>query len=302
MNLKNKKILVTGSSGFIGSNLIKKLENIQALVDPFDLKLGNHLENDKELTKFIKGQYDIIFHLAGFSGSWESNLNRKKCFKINVLASVSLLELISKYSPRTKLILSSSRLEYGIPKYLPVDENHPTEPISFYGLTKLLATQMALVYNRRYNLDITIFRTSNVYGSHSNNKFSGYNLINHFMDQAFKNQVLIIFGEGKQLRDYLYVDDLTEAFLKAAQSPKSSGQIYNLGYGKGIEIAQMAKLIVRLAGRGKLVFRPWPSKIREVETGSYVTDITKIKKDLDFAPKISFQEGIKRVITKNENL
>lgn len=295
MNLKDKKILITGGSGFIGQHLIKALKKLDAWVYNFDLSEGYDITDENQLAGVIKDKFDVIYHLAGFSGSSESNKNRLKSFRVNTLATVNLCEQIVKYSPRTKLIISSSRLEYGKVQYLPVDEKHPTVPTSAYGLSKLAATQMALVYHLKNNLNVTVFRTSNVYGPHAHVKFQGYNIINYFIDQAKGGQPLVIFGKGEQERDYLYVDDLVDAFL-LAQAPRSNGQVYNLGYGLGIKFGDMAKLIIENVGRGDLKFVEWPQDYKRVETGSYISDISKIKKELGFVPKTSFDKGIKRTI------
>lgn len=299
MTLKNKKILVTGGSGFIGSHLTLKLKTDGALVDNFDLSGGQDIQNEKNVQLFIKKGYDIIFHLAGLSGSVRSNINREETFKINTFATVNILDAISQFSKKTKFIISSSRLEYGKAQYLPVDEKHPTFPTTIYGLSKLAATQMALIYHKKLKIDVTIFRTSNVYGPHKSGRFTGYNVINYFIDQAFKNRKLTIFGDGKQKRDYIYIDDLIEAFILASLSTKSSGQIYNLGLGKPIQLRQMASLITKKIKKGKIKFVKWPKDFKDVETGDYVTDITKIKKNLGFVPKYNFADGLEKTL---ENL
>ena len=152
MNFKGKRILVTGGSGFIGVNLIKRLKELGAQIENFDLLLGFDIQNEKQLESTAKKKFEIIYHLAGFSGSSQSNFSGSKCFKINTLATANLLEFLAKYSPLTKLIISSSRLEYGKAVYLPVNEDHPINPISFYGLSRLLATQMALIYHQKNHL------------------------------------------------------------------------------------------------------------------------------------------------------
>lgn len=297
MNLKDKKILVTGGLGFIGSNLIRKLIGLGAEVTIFDLAKGDDIEDSAKLEEVIKKKFDVIYHLAGFSGPSESNKDIKKSFSINTLSTVDLCKLILEHSPKAKLIFSSSRLEYGKPKYLPVNEEHPTNPISAYGLSKLAATQMAIVYNKRYGLDVTIFRTSNVYGPHKKKQFPGYNIINNFIDKAGKGEVLTVYGDGSQERDYIYVDDLVEAFMAVVKNPNiSSGQIYNLGYGKGIKFKDMITLISNKVGGGEVKFAPWPKSYKDVETGSYISDISKIEKQLGFSPKIGFEEGIVKTI------
>ncbi|KKP94043.1 MAG: NAD-dependent epimerase/dehydratase [Parcubacteria group bacterium GW2011_GWA1_36_12] len=297
MKIKGKKILVTGGSGFIGENLIKKLKQLNAQTSNYDISNGNSILDYKNLEHTLKKKFDVIYHLASFSGSKQSNENIEHSLKINTLATTKLLELSVKYSPKAKVIFSNSRLEYGVTQYLPVDEKHPTNPISAYGFSKLASTQIALVFHEASKLDVTIFRTSNVYGPHSKSKFLGYNLINHYIDLASKGRELIVYGDGSQERDYIYIDDLLDAFISALESPYS-GQIYNLGFGKGIKLVEMAMLIIKFAGKGKLKFTDWPIDYKRVETGSYVSDIRKIKRELNFSPKIDFEEGINKTISK----
>lgn len=299
MNLKGKKILVTGGYGFIGQHLVEKLKTFGSKVDIFDIANGNDIQNQNMLKSFIRQKYEIIYHLAGFSGSAESNEEKLKCLNINLLSTVNLFELALKYSPRTKIILSSSRLEYGPPRYLPVSESHPTKPTSMYGLTKLNSTQMAMVYFDQFNLDVTVMRTSNVFGPHLNKKFAGYNVVNYFIDLAKKGEILTVYGDGNQVRDYIYIDDFISTLILCASS-KANGQIYNVGFGKGIKFKKMAQTIVRIVGKGRVQLVKWPDNYRQVETGSYISDISKIKKDLGFRPKISFEEGVKRTL-KIEN-
>src|SRR3989338_1914463 len=240
MTFKGKNILITGGLGFIGSNLSRRLEELGAHISIFDIGKGDDICDVKKIRNAIKNKPEVVYHLAGFSGSKESNENIEESFKINTLATVNLFELVLKYSPKTKVILSNSRLEYGKPQYLPVDEKHLTIPTSAYGLSKLIAGQMALVYKSN-GLKVTIFRTSNVYGPHPFSKFSGYNIINHFIDIAKNNGTLTIYGDGEQLRDYIFVDDLVKAFVLAG-GKNASGEIYNLGFGKGIKLKDMAKM------------------------------------------------------------
>lgn len=294
MNLKGKKILVTGGRGFIGEHLVFKLKQLNAVVDVYDRKLGDDVANYQKLEKFIKRNYFAVYHLAGISGPAKNDQQEYDFFKINTLASVQLAQLIFKHSPKTKLIVSSTRLEYGIPQYLPVDEKHPTFPTSIYGLSKLSFTQIAIGYFVRWGLDVTILRTSNVYGPHRN-IFKGYNVINHFIDLAMKNKAIQIFGHGQQLRDYIYIDDFIEVLVNIL-SKKTGGEIINIGFGSGISIKSMAKKITQHVGKGEIVLLKWPRNYLLVETGSYITKIDKAKKNLNFQPKISFDEGIRLTI------
>lgn len=296
MKLKNKRILITGGNGFIGSSLNLHLSALGAKVEIFDLENGQDITNEKSLTDSVKKQFEVIIHLAGFSGNKESNEEIYKSFHINTFPTAKLCDLIYEFSPGTKLILSSSRLEYGKPKYLPVDEKHPTNPISAYGLSKLASTQIAIVYALQRNLKVTIFRTSNVYGPHAQKTFAGYNLVNYFIDLAKIGKEITIFGNGNQQRDYIYIDDLISAFALSITNSKSNGQIYNLGSGQGITLKQMAKTIIGVVGKGKIKYISWPKKYKEVETGSYITNLLKINTELGFSPKVEFSKGIKMTI------
>lgn len=298
MNFNGKSVLITGGLGFIGSNLSRRLEELGAQISIFDIAKGDDICDVIKVENAVKKKPDVIYYLAGFSGSKESNENIEKSFNINTFATVNLFELILKHSPKTKIILSNSRLEYGKPQYLPVDEKHSTLPTSAYGLSKLIAAQMTLVYHKSDGLRVTIFRTSNVYGPHPSSKFYGYNIINHFIDTAKNNGTLTIYGDGEQLRDYIFIDDLVEAFMLAT-GENTSGEIYNLGYGKGIRLKDMAKKIIDKVGKGRLVFEKWPGDYRKVETGSYVSDIKKIKNELGFLPKTSFDQGIEKTIMQS---
>ena len=164
-----------------------------------------------------------------------------------------------------------------------------------YRVSNIAATQLAFIYSAKDNLDVTIFRTSNVYGPHARTNFPTYNIINYFIDQAQKNKQLTIYGDGTQERDYIYIGDLIDAFLLAT-GPKASGQIYNLGFGQGIKFKDMAALIIKNVGKGNLKFVKWPKEFAQVETGSYVTDLSKIKKELGFTPKIDFETGIRKTL------
>jgi len=298
----NKNILIIGGSGFIGTNLAKKLIQLDSKVSLFQRVKIQHdpvfsyyygdITNNSKLKKIVKQNFDIIFHCAGFSGEINNQNNPEKSIQINYLATRDLLDFIHQYSPTTKTVICSSRLEYGKSTTKNVNENHPTRPIGFYGISKLLSTVYTSHMHQKHNLPVTILRISNVYGSSSPFKFEHYNIINHFINQAKNKKNLIVYGKGNQIRDYLYIDDLINALLLAGISKKANGQIYNVGFGKGIRFKTMVKKIGAQAGV-KVQYKSWPADYASVETGNYVSNIKKIKSHLNWQPKISFDQGIK---------
>ena len=298
---RNKKVLVIGGSGFIGSNLVQKFIDIGVDVSMFDKKIRTSLKqyqpypgdlrDFKSVENVIKQKFDLVFHCAGYSGQIPSQENPYQSFESNVVGTINLLESVRKYSGATKILLIGSRLEYGKPHYLPVDENHPTEPISFYGIDRLTSSMYALHYSKTYEMPVVIFRVSNAYGPHPAFHFTHYNVINSFIDSAIKKKALTIFGKGQQIRDYLYIDDLTEALLLAGANKRANSQIYNVGYGKPITFKKMLKIIAHRANVN-IEHSPWPSSYRQLETGDYVTDIRKIRQHLHWGPKISPEQGV----------
>jgi len=300
-SFSEKKILIIGGSGFIGSNLLKNLTSHGAeLVSlsrvnkaPFPgiTHYNVDINQYNQIDKFIKTNYDIIFHCAGYSDHLSFFKKPGEVIQNNLTGTLNILNSIKKNKAKSKLILLGSKLEYGKPKYLPVDENHPTMPISAYSIEKLASTLFALNYYRLYKIPCVVLRISNVYGPHGNLSFKNYNVINSFIDRAKKKKDLIIYGDGKQLCDYIYIDDLVGALISVAISDETNGEIYNVGCGLPIVFKDFVKLIARKAGV-KNVYHRWPKWRLLTKVGSYYSDISKISLDCSWFPKISYERGI----------
>ncbi len=302
-----RKFLILGSTGFIGLNLASKLVELGARVQTFShspmpksFKITSHIVADimdkGALTLALKKKPDVIINLVGFSGQVRSNQNEQESLKFNTLAHIQLLHLVKKHCPKARVLFSSSRLEYGKVQSNPVSESHPTNPLSFYGLHKLIATQYSLYAAQELHLDTVTLRSSNPYGPHREPHETSYNIVNYFIDRAKKGKPMVIYGKGKQLRDYLYIDDLVDAILAISENHSTRGQIYNIGSGVGTPVIELVKKIIRLVGEGRIRHISWPPQEKKVETGDYVADITKIKKDTGWQPKTSLIVGLKQTI------
>ena len=300
--MKGSRSVVTGGAGFIGSNLVDHLVRIGHKVNVLDnfvsgkkINLAHHKKKDvkiirvdisksKNLDKYFK-KVDYVFHLAGLAEIIPSIKNPKKYFNTNVLGTLKVVEAAKRAGVK-KLIYAASSSCYGSPKNLPTSEKEKIDIKHPYGLTKFLGEQLVLKYATNFNMPNISFRFFNVYGSRVNMSGQYSAVFGNFLKQKKNNKPLTIVGDGKQTRDFIHVDDLTNAFIKVAKS-RLVNKIYNLGSGKEISINKIANLF-----GGKKTFIPK----RPREPKRSLANISKIKKDINWKPTITIQEGIKRLL------
>ena len=300
--MKGLRSVVTGGAGFIGSNLVDHLVRIDHKVIVLDnfvsgkkANLAHHKKKDvkiirvdisksKNLDKYFK-KVDYVFHLAGLAEIIPSIKNPKKYFNTNVLGTLKVVEAAKRAGVK-KLIYAASSSCYGSPKNLPTSEKEKIDIKHPYGLTKFLGEQLVLKYATNFNMPNISFRFFNVYGPRLNMSGQYSAVFGNFLKQKKNNKPLTIVGDGKQTRDFIHVDDLTNAFIKVAKS-RLVNKIYNLGSGKEISINKIANLF-----GGKKTFIPK----RPREPKRSLANISKIKKDINWKPTITIQEGIKRLL------
>lgn len=313
--IMNKRILITGGLGMIGSTIAAKLVEfgadvtlVDALIKPFGgnffniqnfkdkIKINISDIRDKESMKILVKDKDIVFNLAAQVSHNDSIQNPFVDTDINYIGHLTVLEAIKNYNPDAKILYSGSRLQFGKILQNPVAEDHPLNPLTPYAVNKTAAENLYLYYHRAFNIPAVIFRIANPYGPRCQMQHSKYSIINWFIRLAMDNKEIQVFGDGNQIRDYIFVDDLADAFISAAFDNRSSGEIFNIGSGVGTKFSDMVKSIVEIVGRGKIKFQPWPEDYLNVETGDYITDITKIKNYLNWSPRFDLKDGIKRTV------
>ena len=300
--MKGSRSVVTGGAGFIGSNLVDHLVRIGHKVIVLDnfvsgkkANLAHHkkkyvkiiradISKGKNLDKYFK-KADYVFHLAGLAEIIPSIKNPKKYFNTNVLGTLKVVEAAKRAGVK-KLIYAASSSCYGSPKNLPTSEKEKIDIKHPYGLTKFLGEKLVLKYATNFNMPNISFRFFNVYGPRLNMSGQYSAVFGNFLKQKKNNKPLTIVGDGKQTRDFIHVDDLTNAFIKVAKS-RLVNKIYNLGSGKEISINKIANLF-----GGKKTFIP--KRAREPKRS--LANISKIKKDINWKPTITIQEGIKRLL------
>jgi UDP-glucose 4-epimerase len=297
--LKNKKVLVTGGAGFIGSNIVGYLiENgnsvtvldnfmsgYQSNLDPFpSVRIIEGDVRDKVVVeKAIKGA-EIVFHLAASVGNKRSIDFPIIDAEINVLGTLQVLEAARKVGVK-KIVTSSSAGIFGELKTLPIKENHPVEPDSPYGCTKLCEEKLCLVYAKLYSIEAVCLRYFNVYGP--NQRYDAYgNVIPIFVFRMLRNEPLIIYGDGEQTRDFVHVDDIVQANIKAADSIGVNGA-FNIASGKSITINNLVEVISK-GNKTKVEYEPE----RHGDVRDSLADLSLAQRKINYNPTVNLEKGI----------
>ena len=307
--LNGKNILVTGGAGFIGSHLCKKLSSLTQNLTIYDNLSSGKVENVKHLPKvhFVKADIldlkklqsqektDLIYHLAAQVVVPYSMENPIEDFETNARGTLNVLEKARKDDAR--VIFASSAAVYGNTTQLPTPETHGFSPDSCYGLSKVVGEQYCNMYSKQYGLDVTIVRFANVYGSKC------HGVISDFLDKISRNpEQLEIIGSGMQSRDFVHIYDVVDALLLCATSDIAIGETFNIGFGKTTTIIDLAKIILKILGLSeKTVLKPtnvpWHGDIKTIWF-----DISKTKKTLNWAPKITLEDTLKELILERKML
>jgi nucleoside-diphosphate-sugar epimerase len=313
-----KAVLITGGLGFMGLNLARALKAVDArlriLSRSWPVEVGD-IGSVLQGTAFFKGDIrdsavveqavagaEVIFHLAGKSGPSASNTSPLEDLDVNGRGQLILLEACRRHSPAAKIVYPSSRLVYAPSAKLPVNENCPTQPLSVYGVHKLAGERYLLLYQRLYGLRSSVLRISNPYGPFQRPEQNRYGIINWFIHLAMRGRHLTVYGDGAQLRDYIHVDDVVRAMLIAGVAADADGEVLNIGSSHGVSFADMATLVVRSAGRGRVKHVEWPEDDARVETGDFVADTTLAKRVLGWQTAVPLESGIADVVSRYTEL
>lgn len=305
MDLTGKKILVTGAAGFIGSTLIDKLLEKNCTVIGYDNfnkyysgkedNLSHSIDNDNftlikddilnydHLLKAMD-EMDLVFHLAAQPGVRYSLENPVITNKINTEGTLNVLEAARMCGVK-RVINASSSSVYGNPKYTPVDENHPLNPISIYGITKLTTEKYCSVYSKIYDQYIVCLRYHSVYGPRGRPDMVVYKWI----DSLFRKKPITIFGDGTQTRDMTFVDDIISGTIKAAETDNINDQIFNLASGRNVNMKYVLELMIKLTSRNTIINY---ENFRSDDAKDTHGNISKAKQILKYDPKTSIEEGL----------
>lgn len=251
---------------------------------------------DARLMQEAVKDIDYVFDLAAQVSYVHSNRDPLLDLDINCRGHLIVLEACRQFSPAAKIIFSSSRFVYGPTLYNPVNEDHPTNCTSIYGIHKLNVEKYCGFYKAAFNLDTTCVRIANPYGPRQQMKHNAYGIVNWFVRLAMDKKPLTIYGDGKQIRDYIFTEDTTKGLMAVALSPDTAGKIYNLGSGVGTPFREMVMNVAECVPGTIVQEVPWPADRYLVETGDYISDISRIQAATEWAPEVNLREGIERTV------
>ena len=301
------KIIVTGGAGFVGSHLIELLvskKHFPIIIDNLNSGIYSNIKKfvDFKKAKFIKcdirnfkkvmqiPKVDAVIHLAAIASVVESIDNPIFVNNVNVNGTLNILEFCRKKKIK-KLVFTSSAAIYGDYEKN-ITEISPTIPTTVYGSTKLTGEQYCKIYSNLFGINTTILRPFNIYGPRQNNSYAG--VISKFMDRLNDNKSPIIFGDGKQTRDFIHVCDVANAFYLALMYKKKKFDVFNLATGKSTTVNNLAKFF--LLSTKKLHLQPIYKKSVPGVVINSSTNPNKIKQNLKFSSKITLKDGIKTFV------
>lgn len=305
-DLRNASVLITGASGFIGTRLVRHLagrtQRLVAMARGTATTLHPELRDvetvlgdvsvPSQMCKALRN-VDVVIHLAGHSGAGESANDPHYDLNSNVAGIITLLEAARAQSNKIRIVFPGSRLQYGRVKALPVAETDALRPVSPYGVNKYACELYLDMYARVYGISYAVARLTNPYGPWAANPAREYNVLNKLIATAAAGGSITVYGDGKQLRDYVYVDDVVRAIELLAAFDENI--VANVGSGSAVSFRHAAETIVRIAGRGSIVSVPWPENAQRVETGDFVADISRMR-SLGWTPATPLDEGVKMTL------
>lgn len=308
---RGTKVLITGGLGFVGSNLAITLVKLGAevtLIDSLLPQYGGNLRNVEEirndvainisdvrdpfsLQHLIRNQ-EIIFNLAGQTSHVDSMTDPYTDLDINAKAQLSILEACKNYNPAAKVVFASTRQIYGRPHYLPVDEKHPLQPVDVNGVNKMAGEWYHMVYHQVYGIRASVLRLTNTFGPRMRVKDARQTFLGIWIRRILEGDPIQIFGDGLQIRDYNYVDDVVAALIAAASTEDAFGKIFNLGDSERYTLLDTAKMMIDAFGGGAFQLVEFPPDRKKIDIGDYYADYSLAGELLKWSPQTSLRSGL----------
>jgi UDP-glucose 4-epimerase len=312
---RHRRVMVTGGLGFIGSNLVHRLVEAGANVLIVDSLLPDYggnafniaglegrvhvnisdVRDAASMDALVKDR-EIIFNLAGQVSHIDSMQDPHTDLEINCRAQLSMLEACRKHNPGVRVVFAGTRQVYGRPDRLPVDETHLVRPADINGVNKAAGEYYHLLYNNVFGVRACSLRLTNVYGPRQLIRHNRQGFIGWFIRLAIEGREIQVFGDGAQLRDFVFVEDAAEAFLCAAASDACDGDVFNVGGDEPISHKDLVALLIDVAGSGSVRFVEWPPEKKRIDIGSFYSDSSKFRRTVGWQPRVGLREGLRRTI------
>jgi UDP-glucose 4-epimerase len=312
---RNRRVLVTGGLGFIGSNLARQLVDLGAdvlLVDSLIPDYGGNLFNidgcesrlrvniadvrQATTMNYLVRDRDVIFNLAGQVSHIDSMRDPQTDLEINCRSQLTILEACRQHNTDTKVVYAGTRQVYGRPDRLPVDESQLVRPTDINGVNKAAGEYYHLVYNNTFGVRACSLRLTNVYGPRQLIRHNRQGFIGWFIRLAIEGREIHIYGDGSQVRDFVYVDDAADAFLRAGADDACNGEVFNVGGREPITHCDLVKLLIEEAGSGSVRFVDWPDEKRRIDIGSFYSDSSKLTRTTGWAAAVPLRDGLRRTL------
>jgi UDP-glucose 4-epimerase len=312
---RGRRVLLTGGLGFIGSNLARRLAELGAdilIIDSLLPDYGGNLFNIAGIEdrvrvniadirqgttmNYLVRDREVIFNLAGQVSHIDSMRDPHTDLEINCRSQLTILEACRQHNPRTKVVFAGTRQIYGRAERLPVDETHLVKPTDINGINKAAGEYYHMVYNNVFGVRTCSLRLTNVYGPRQLIRHNRQGFIGWFIRIALEGGEIHVFGDGSQIRDFVYVDDVADAFLRAGASDATNGDVFNVGGNEPIMHRDLVDLLLRTAGRGSVRFVEWPPEKKRIDIGSFYSDSSKFERVTGWRPTVGLAEGLARTL------
>lgn len=309
--MKNKKVLILGGLGFVGSNLAHKCLELGAEVtiyDNLDPNSGGNMYNISgiknslnlifydilnfdQLSQYVLGK-DYVFNCAASTSHAFSMRSPWINMDANVKGTLNLLEALRRFNPNARFIHIGTSTQLGPLKYQPADENHPEFPTDIYSANKSVSEKYVLIYAKAHGLNAAVIRFANIFGPRACINSSDFTFNNYFIGLALQNKGITVFGDGKQMRNVMYVDDAIDSLIAVSCSDNIRGETFFAVGDEHFSVADIARITVEIMGAGSVKFIPWPTERKSIEIGDAIITAEKLKKCTVWEPLYNMRDGL----------
>src|SRR5215203_3659146 len=312
---RGRRVMITGGLGFIGSNLARELADLDAdvlVVDSLVPDYGGNLFNiagyesrlrvnvgdvrQQTAMDVLVRDREVIFNLAGQVSHIDSMTDPLTDLEINCRGQLTLLEACRHHNRDAKIVYAGTRQVYGKPAKLPVDERHLVRPTDINGVNKAAAESYHLVYDQVFGMRACSLRLTNVYGTRQLIKHNRQGFIGWFIRLAVEGGEIQVYGDGSQLRDFVFVDDVVDACLRAGATDVVNGEALNVGGAQPISHRDLVQLLIKVAGGGSVRYVDWPQEKKAIDIGSFYSDSTRFSRAVGWSPRVSHEDGLRRSV------